>query len=584
LYFDKIFFYLCEKLVKNYYIKVNIFLTMNVTVFKQYKNFLFILLVSIVFMCVLIVSPLWLLSSTLQSAKEHANEVSFQLSMKINAPANIVRNYSHLLSHLVTTDLIDAENKRRFAFDEMRLRCKNPEMLSNLWAIFEPNAFDGMDQQYINTEFGKEDGVFNAWFMEGDIVVNSLSDDYDKVFYQLPKITKKEVFTDPYWDKLRGENICIMSFAVPILLDNNEFIGAAGKDFRIEDIIQFVNQFDGSYSSTSKIVTDKGVFVTNCDYDLIGSTNAFYDRENILSRLTTTGRNFEKTAGTYRVYAPITLGQAGTTWSYIVEIPALKIYTEIAKMISIFVIGILLFVSVFFYAKTVKQNNELKKLHGFKDKLFSVVAHEVRGSLATVINLIHLNETESDTELLQLSKDVSSKVNETYGIVINLLHWAKNQMKGGILTSPTNFDVYTEICVVVDALQNNAANKSITLTINVEKQQIYTDRDIFSIIVHNLIFNAIKYSYDKGVICVASERFEKELIISVTDNGVGMSDAIQKTIFKISQTKSQRGTKNELGTGLGLALCADFVKTNGGKIWFKSKEGEGTTFYFSVPL
>jgi len=96
--------------------------------------------------------------------------------------------------------------------------------------------------------------------------------------------------------------------------------------------------------------------------------------------------------------------------------------------------------------------------------------------------------------------------------------------------------------------------------------------------------NAIKYTPAEGKITIDSELSDNKLIISVKDTGTGMPQEVQDKLFKLSETRSQRGTNNESGTGLGLVLCADFVKINGGNIWFNSKQGEGSTFCFSVPV
>jgi signal transduction histidine kinase len=250
---------------------------------------------------------------------------------------------------------------------------------------------------------------------------------------------------------------------------------------------------------------------------------------------------------------------------------------------TLFLIFALLSLSIILYRKTAEKNRELKNLHSVKDKLFSVVAHDLRspmGALMSMLNLANENEIDAKTQA-QLLKDISARVDDTYGLLDNLLHWSKSQMQG-MVPKPVCFDAQEGSRAVTDSLQHIAAHKNIVLNNCIEKQQIYADRDMFAVVVRNLTMNAVKYKPEVGEIILASELKDNMLIISVKDNGTGMTQEVQDKLFKLSETRSQRGTNNESGTGLGLVLCADFVKINGGNIWFTSKQGEGSTFYFSV--
>ena len=249
------------------------------------------------------------------------------------------------------------------------------------------------------------------------------------------------------------------------------------------------------------------------------------------------------------------------------------------------VIFALFALSIYFYRKSTEKNLELKKLNTVKDKLFSVVAHDLRspmGALISILKMANKNMLDAETQA-QLFKDISRRVDETYGLLENLLRWAKSQMQG-MVPAPVCFNAQEASLAVTDAIQYIAGSKNIALNNYIENHQVFADRDMFYAVVRNLTMNAIKYTSAVGEVTLASEISDNMLVISVKDNGTGMPQEVQDKLFKLSETHSRRGTNNESGTGLGLVLCADFAKANSGNIWFTSKEGEGSTFYFSIPL
>jgi signal transduction histidine kinase len=200
----------------------------------------------------------------------------------------------------------------------------------------------------------------------------------------------------------------------------------------------------------------------------------------------------------------------------------------------------------------------------------------------TMLELVKMKMLDPETQT-KILMDISKRVEDVYRLLDNLLRWAKTQMQGIVLT-PVYFDVQDEIHEVLGSLQNVAVAKKISLYTNVEKQDVFADRDMFSVIIRNLVSNSIKFTSENGDITVTSEISGNKLNISVTDTGTGMSPEALNDLFKITKTVSVLGTNNETGTGLGLLLCSDFVKANGGKIWVTSKQGKGSKFSFSVPL
>jgi len=232
-----------------------------------------------------------------------------------------------------------------------------------------------------------------------------------------------------------------------------------------------------------------------------------------------------------------------------------------------------------------QQMLQSQKMHRDKEKVFLVVSHDIRGSMANLISILRLTiESDEDTELkMSLLKEAAVQLENNFEMVDNLLRWAKNQMQG-IVATPSFFEIQEESRIVTDNLQNMALNKQITLINRIEKQQVYVDRDMFNVVLRNLTNNALKYTPAEGEVILTSELKDKMLVIAVKDNGAGISSEVREKLFELSEAGSSRGTNNEQGTGLGLVLCADFVRTIGGQIWFTTEQGKGSTFYFSIPL
>jgi two-component system, sensor histidine kinase and response regulator len=150
---------------------------------------------------------------------------------------------------------------------------------------------------------------------------------------------------------------------------------------------------------------------------------------------------------------------------------------------------------------------------------------------------------------------------------------------------PEYFDVKFLVEEAIELLGCNAEEKSIFIQNNIADGTIvYADKTMVSIVLRNLISNALKYTNLKGLVQISSKKQEHELIISINDNGVGIAKELMDKLFQIDGVISTPGTQKEKGTGLGLILCREYLGKNKGKIWVQSEVNEGTTFYFSLPL
>ena len=236
--------------------------------------------------------------------------------------------------------------------------------------------------------------------------------------------------------------------------------------------------------------------------------------------------------------------------------------------------------------KREQQIRQSEEMHKVKDKLFSVVSHDMRGQMAALSSILRLAAESKNDDIevvMALLESALLQVEKTYEMFDNLLRWTKSQMQG-IIAHPVCCDIQKESATITDNLQNMAISKQISLVNRIEKQQTLVDCDILHVIIRNLTINALKYTSAGGEVTLSSEMKDNMLIISVKDTGTGMSDEVRDKLFQLSEIGSSRGTDNEKGTGLGLILCADFAKTIGGKIWFTTEQGKGSTFYFSIPV
>lgn len=229
---------------------------------------------------------------------------------------------------------------------------------------------------------------------------------------------------------------------------------------------------------------------------------------------------------------------------------------------------------------------KLKESNDTKDKLFSLIAHDLRGPIGSIeaaLNLISeekdLGEDEKQRFLEQILKASKSANN----LLENLLSWATSQLEG-VKLRPTLFFITTIIDNNINLLAPNAQKKGIKFTIDVDEElYAYADVNSINMVLRNLISNAIKFTPNNGTIAISVQNNEKYLDIIIADNGVGMNKEVVENLFKSSTFYSSSGTNNEEGFGLGLILCKDFVSHNGGEISVKSVLGEGSEFVFTVP-
>ncbi|MDO1514625.1 tetratricopeptide repeat-containing sensor histidine kinase [Maribacter confluentis] len=227
----------------------------------------------------------------------------------------------------------------------------------------------------------------------------------------------------------------------------------------------------------------------------------------------------------------------------------------------------------------------LNELNQTKNKLFSIIGHDLRGPIGAFQGLLKLFKEGEMTkdEFLNFVPKLKVDIDTISFTLNNLLSWGQTQMNGSI-TKPSVTNLVTIVDENIALLSEIAQSKSITLQNRIEPNcQIWSDPNQIDIIIRNLLSNALKFTPNNGQIIIGAIQKLKTCEIYVKDNGMGMSEETMSKIFQKDANHTTYGTNDEKGTGLGLSLCKEMVEKNKGKIWVHSALGKGSTFYFSIP-
>lgn len=237
-----------------------------------------------------------------------------------------------------------------------------------------------------------------------------------------------------------------------------------------------------------------------------------------------------------------------------------------------------------------RKTRELQKLNTQKDKLFSIIAHDLRSPFTSVIGFADLLVTKARTlshgQTVTYAQIVREAASGVQNLLDNLLAWASVQMRDGTLKIEP-LDMGSAVAASVEPLIYMAETKGVSIFNNITGLNVMGDEALVRIVIRNLISNSIKFSRNGGVVHVNEARDETDgrqmVRITVRDDGTGISPAAMATLFELDRTVSAPGTRGEQGTGLGLYLCRDIVERHGGAVTVDSAPGHGTSFHFTLP-
>lgn len=229
---------------------------------------------------------------------------------------------------------------------------------------------------------------------------------------------------------------------------------------------------------------------------------------------------------------------------------------------------------------------KLSETNAQKDKFFSIIAHDLINPFNSIMGfsevlLERINEQDYDG-IDEYARMIGQSSKQAMDLLKNLLEWSRAQT-GRLQFKPENFDLVDLIGQYMMLFDLIACQKSITIhKVLPPEIMVFADQQMIGTVLRNLISNAIKFTPKGGEIIISAEKRADEILVSVSDNGVGIAPERLEKLFHIDESDTTPGTNNENGTGLGLILCKEFVKNHGGKLWVESENGKGSTFYFAL--
>jgi signal transduction histidine kinase len=232
------------------------------------------------------------------------------------------------------------------------------------------------------------------------------------------------------------------------------------------------------------------------------------------------------------------------------------------------------------------QAEELRVANATKNKFFSIIAHDLKNPFNQLMGnsqlLLEKWDHSNKSDLKRFVEDINDATERGYNLLVNLLEWSR-ALTGRLKIEPQQLYLNDIIQQTIFLLKPNADQKQINLKNELKEDfMAYADPNTVTTAIRNLVSNAIKYTENSGEVKIYGTSNNKHVTLYIEDNGIGISEKDHHKIFSIDKEFSKKGTHAESGTGLGLLLCKEFIEKNGGTINFTSKEGEGTTFYFTL--
>ncbi|WP_321372802.1 hybrid sensor histidine kinase/response regulator [uncultured Draconibacterium sp.] len=232
-----------------------------------------------------------------------------------------------------------------------------------------------------------------------------------------------------------------------------------------------------------------------------------------------------------------------------------------------------------------KTTQHLSELNALKDKMFSVIGHDLRSPLSSVkmtLEFLSKMANKKDDPIVENINIMLKTTDEVFGLLENLLGWAKSQ-SGNLSINKEELLISEVVNSVYLLNKGNLELKEISFQSEVnENAKVFADLSTIKVVLRNLVSNAIKFTPENGTITISANENDRKTVITVADSGIGISEEDLPKILNPNTHHTTYGTNREAGSGLGLTLCKDFVEKNDGTIWVESEQGKGSTFFIEM--
>lgn len=583
-------------------------------------------------------------NEAISQAKQNVLQIAKENSSKINAQLEIAMNTSRTLSNTFSTQITnDKKMTRKQVNSILKSILANNKSFLGTYTVWEPNAFDGKDSEFVNTKGHDKTGRFIPYWVRtdnGSIEVEALVD-YEKQglgdYYQIPKRTKKEAILEPFLYNVQGEVTLLTSLVVPII-SSDKVYGMVGVDFSLSFLQSIADDLDiYEKTGTGAILTYEGMIsgITN-QPTLVGHSSKeifpkWYDSNLKLIKNSKEFTIYNPDDKYFIAFAPMQIGKTQTPWSVMIKVPEKKVLEySYSVLLNLVIIGVILtmIILLLFMAtlkkiihplleliktKNIKLEESLSDLKQTQkhmvetEKMASLgglvagVAHEINTPIGLgITGMSHFVEETNKIKNLYDTDNISKKEFESYlehstvlaNITLLNLKKSASLVKSfkQISVDQTNedkreFNLKTYVEEVLLSLYYKTKRTSVKINVNCPSDiLIVSFPGAFSQIVTNLILNSLVHAYDKnekGVITLDFKLQNSQLIFVYKDDGKGIEEKNLNKIFDPFFTTN----RSFGGSGLGLNIIFNIVTQKlKGTIKCKSKEKEGVEFIIEVPI
>jgi len=234
-------------------------------------------------------------------------------------------------------------------------------------------------------------------------------------------------------------------------------------------------------------------------------------------------------------------------------------------------------------------NKELERLNATKDKFFSIIGHDLKSPISNILGFSSLYKRKysrlDEKSKYQYIDHIHFSSRQAHNLLENLLTWARNQ-QGRIEYNPVAISFRQIVSDSLNLIYEKAMEKKLNVSDHsLPELEVYGDYNMIYTILRNLLSNAVKFTPKGGTITIETNiKNEKEVLVAITDTGIGMPAEVRAHLFSLQKNVTKKGTSGERGSGLGLLICKEFLERHGRELYVESKEGEGTSFSFVLPL